>query len=367
MIFRPITRKDVPNEEDMITRLIGAVVVVALILSGCSSERSPQPRSPQSKSGEPTTAQPPTVGLPVASPMLGTGKLVPPKNVDEYTFVVFGDNRPAKGEPQPETIKEIIKEISELKPAFAMSLGDVIEGKPRPDDPGAIDTIRNQFKDFLALAATADVPIFNAPGNHEMDDDQDIPTLRMHNLYHECVGPSYGAFTYGNSRFILLNTEDVPSSDTPKPPKDQEFSYMNPKQIAELKADLEANRDKKHIFIAMHYPIHAKNQGPPTSNWDDRLYSESRKALLNLFKNYDNIAYVLAAHEHLYYNPQSPDNVTEVPGWKVGDPIVYLVSGGAGAPLNSGKWGFHHYLVFAVKGDSVSVKLVKLESAGASS
>jgi hypothetical protein len=183
--------------------------------------------------------------------------------------VVFGDNRPAKGDPQPETIKEIFIEIKELHPAFAMSLGDVIEGKP--------------------------------------------------------------------------------------------------KQIAQLRADLEANRDKAHIFITMHYPIHAKDQGPPDSTWDDRLYPESRKALIEMFKDYDNIAYVRAAHEHLYYNPQSPEDVANVPGWKTGNPIVYLVSGGAGAPLNDGKWGFHNYLVFTVDGANVSAKLVKLESTGSSS
>jgi hypothetical protein len=164
-----------------------------------------------------------------------------------------------------------------------------------------------------------------------------------------------------------LNTEDIPAADTPKPPKDEEFSFMNPKQIAQLRADLEANRDKAHIFITMHYPIHAKDQGPPDSAWDDRLHPESRKALIEMFKDYDNIAYVLAAHEHLYYNPQSPEDVANVPGWKTGNPIVYLVSGGAGAPLNDGKWGFHHYLVFTVDGANVSAKLVKLESKGASS
>lgn len=300
--------------------------------------------------------------------MRGTGTLTPPENPDEFTFVVFGDNRPAKGDPQPETIKEIFTEIKALEPAFAMSLGDIIEGKPQAGDPGAIDAMRRQFKDFLALAATAGgVPIFNAPGNHEMDDEQDIPTRRMHDLYHECVGPSYGAFTYGNSRFIVLNTEDIPAADTPKPPNDEEFSYMSPRQIAELKADLDANRDKHHIFITMHYPIHAKDEGPPESRWDDRLYPESREALVELFKDYDNIAYVLAAHGHLYYNPRSPDNVTDVPGWNTGDPIVYLVSGGAGAPLNVGKWGFHHYLIFKVDGTRVSVELVKLEGMGAAS
>ncbi len=306
-------------------------------------------------------------GLPPLTPMMGTGELAPAKDANKFTFVIFGDNRPAEGEPQPETIKEIFTEIKELPPVFAMSLGDVIEGKPKANDPNAIDTIRQQYKDFLALATKAGVPIYNAPGNHEMDDSDDVPTERMHNLYRECVGSTYGAFNYGNSRFIALNTEDVPAADTPKPPPDQEFSYMSPRQIDQLKADLDANRDKKHIFITMHYPIHALDEGPPKSEWDDRLYPESRQALIELFKNYDNIAYVLAAHEHLYYNPQAPDDITNVPSWSSGDPIVYLVSGGAGAPLNDGKWGFHHYLIFEVDGSNVSVKLVKLQSTGASS
>ena len=342
------------------------LVVAALTFSGCGTAPSPQPSSAEPESDGSKSAQTPS-GLPLLTPMKGTGTLVAPRNADKFTFVVFGDNRPAPSEPQPETIKEIFTEIKELKPAFALSLGDVIEGKPSPGDPDAIDKIRKQFKEFLALATIAGAPLFNAPGNHEMDDDKDIPTERMHELYRECVGPTYGAFTYGDSRFIVLNTEDVPAADTPKPPKDEEFSYMSTQQIAELKADLDANRDKKHIFITMHYPIYAKDEGPPESTWDDRLYPASRKALVKLFKNYDNIAYVLAAHGHMYYNPQSPDDVTNVPGWKPGDPIVYLVSGGAGAPLNEGKWGFFHYLVFTVDGDAVSVKLVKLDGKGASS
>ena len=331
---------------------------IALLLPGCWNPSV-------SDEGTPSQVQP--SALPTVAPMQGTGKLTPPDNPEEFTFVVFGDNRPGKGEPQPETIKEIFSEIKELAPSFAMSLGDIIEGKPSPDDSQAIDKIRKQFRVFLALAAQADAPIFNAPGNHEMDDNQDVPTQRMHDLYHECVGPSYGAFSYGNSRFIVLNTEDVPAADTPKPPEGEEFSYMSPKQIAELKADLDANRDKKHIFITMHYPIHAQDEGPPQSEWDDRLTPKSREALLELFTNYDNIAYVLAAHEHVYYNPQSPENITDVPGWQPGDPINYLISGGAGAPLNTGKWGFHHYLIFKVSGDRVSVELVRLQSTGASS
>jgi hypothetical protein len=350
-----------------VKRLHNGLLVLALIFSGCGAGEPPPVDDPSSAAGDSNGTSASITGLPAAKPMRGTGKLTPPENAEKFTFVVFGDNRPGKGEPQPETVHEIFAEIKQIKPAFAVSLGDIIEGKPQPGDPRAIDKMREQFQDFLELAAKAETPIYNAPGNHEMDDDQDIPTKRMHALYRESVGPTYGAFSYGRSRFILLNSEDVPAADTPKPPGDAEFSYISPKQIAELKADLDAHRDKRHIFISLHYPIHAKDEGPPDSQWDDRLYPESREALVELFENYDNIAYVLAAHEHLYYNPRSPDNASDVPGWKRGDPIVYLVSGGAGAPLNEGKWGFHHYLVFHVDGDAVSVELVKLESKGASS
>jgi hypothetical protein len=253
-----------------------------------------------------------------------------------------------------------------LKPAFALSLGDIIEGKPKSGNPTEYDIIRRQLRDFLNLAEKATVPIFNAPGNHEMDDHNDIPSEPMHKLYRQCVAPPYGAFTYGNSRFICLNTEDVPPSNTSPPPADEEFSYMSPLQHQQLKADLEASRDKAHIFIAMHYPLRALAEGPPGTKWDDRLNPTDREALTKLFANYKNIAYVLAAHEHLYFNPADPDNIADVPSWKSGDPTRYIISGGAGAPLNRGKWGFHHYLVFKVDGDRVTATLHGLKSTGAS-
>jgi hypothetical protein len=343
------------------------LLLFTLILIGCESTKPARPGSRLLDSHQSNLAPRRSPGLPTVTAMKGTEALSPPDDPGKFTFVVFGDHRPAKGEPQPETIKEIFTEINELHPAFAISLGDIIEGKPKSDDPHAMRRVRQQFKDVLALAVTAGVPIFNAPGNHQMDDEEDIPTERMHELYRECVGPTYGAFDHGNSRFVILNTEDVPAAGTTRPPKDEEFSFISPEQLAQLEADLEANRGKAHVFIAMHYPIHGRYEGPPESAWDDRLHPQSRKALVEMFEGFDNIAYVMAAHEHLYFNPQSPEDVTNVPGWNVGDPTVYLVSGGAGAPLNDGKWGFHHYLVFSVDGDEVTVRLVKLEGKGSSS
>ncbi len=292
--------------------------------------------------------------------MRGTGQVGVPADPDKFTFVVFGDNRPGKGEPQPDTIKEIFAAIGEIqpRPVLAISLGDIVEGK---DPQYSTAVIQGQFDDFLRLAKAAKTPIFNAPGNHEMDDDNDIPSERMHRLYEESVAPSYGAFNYGNSRFICLNTENVPPQGTPPPEPPLEFSYMSDVQLAQLKADLEANQDKTHIFIAMHYPLKPQRE-------QDSLNPKDRKRLADLLANYKNVSYVLAAHEHLYFNPQDQADVENAPGFTTGDPPVYLVSGGAGAPMyGDTKWTFHHYLIFQVDGDKVTITIKRLKSTGAKS
>lgn len=300
-------------------------------------------------------------GLPPITPMKGTGELGKPEDPDTFTFVVFGDNRPGPGEPQPETIKEIFAEIAEMnspRPAFALSLGDIIEGKD-PQDP--TNVIEKQFADFLALAAKAGLPIFNAPGNHETDDSKDVPSERMEKLYQENVGPLYGAFDFGNSRFICLNTQNIPPAGTKAPEPPLEFSYVSDEQLAELKADLEANKDKAHIFIAMHYPLHPQSA-------EDRLNPVDRKKMLDLLANYKNVSFVLAAHEHIYYNADDPENYSSGPKFTAGDDTIFLVSGGAGAPLyGDDQWHYHHFLIFHVDGEKIQVEIVKLQGSGAKS
>ena len=232
-------------------------------------------------------------GLPSLMAMTGTGTLTPHK-ADNFTFAVFGDSQ--GGDKAGTIISKIFEEIRNYQPArldFAFCLGDIVKGKD-PQDPSKY--IRQKFAEYLQIAITAGVPLFNAPGNHEMDDRNDLPSKKMHQIYENTIGPAYGAFDYGNSRFIALNTEDVPPAGTQPPTGGIEFSYIWDTQLKQLDTDLDANKDKMHIFIMMHYPM--KPQRP-----QDSLNPDSLKKLTNIFAKYDNISYVLASHEHLYYNP----------------------------------------------------------------
>jgi hypothetical protein len=304
--------------------------------------------------------------MPELAPLPGTGHLSSAANPNQFSFIVAGDNRPAHAKcPQPQIPGEIFSAASKMNPPPALLLwtGDTISGK-RPDKP---KRIKEQYEEFLGIAKTANTPIFNAPGNHEMDDANNVPSKEMKALYRKYMGSTYGGFTYGNSRFIALDSENEVPSDSPstsegtdgKKEKSDSPGYITEKQLTLLQQDLDANKDKAHVFLFFHHPV-------KPAKAEDGLAPESVKALEKLFKNYQNISYVISGHEHMYYNAQDPADLIKPPSRSdPSQPPYYLVSGGAGAPLKSLPGGFYHYLVFKVDGNNISPALVKVESSPA--
>jgi hypothetical protein len=179
----------------------------------------------------------------------------------------------------------------------------------------------------------------------------------------------YGAFTFGNSRFIALNTDDLPGSScagtgaqagasgkagkagktgkagaagkAAKAGKKKFAGDLGTTQLSQLAADLAGDTAITNVFILMHRPIYAQKAS-------SRLTKGCRNELETLFAKYPNVRFVLASHEHLFYQPAKLDHPA---------PPAYLVSGGAGAPLATG--GFYNYLVFTVDGSQVTWKMVK--------
>jgi len=314
-------------------------------------------------------------GFPPLPSIPKTGQLPRNPGATSFTFIVAGDNRPAKQTPkQPETLSQIFKDAQRFKPAFFLWCGDTIYGHTT-DGP----TLQEQYQKFISAASKAKVPIFNAPGNHEMDtvvkqgnETIETPNVQMFAFYLAYMQPpgspssAYGAFNYGNSRFIAMNTEEVAPKDLARSPGRVVASglkldpgYVSAEQIALLKQDLNANNDKDHIFVFMHHPI-------KPSKAASGLDSATATTLEQIFAQNSKVSYVLAAHEHLYYNASGSKKTPS--SWSTGTPPIYLVTGGAGARLD--KCGsnpnmycgeFHHYLVFTVNGPTVTVEVVKLQ------
>lgn len=309
------------------------------------------------------------------SPLPGTGKLKQPSKPTKFTFVVAGDNRPCtRTDKQSAIPEEIFKDAAKKGADFVLWTGDTIYGKDKCNgsgkDPCDASTMKEEYKKFFDIAKDAGVPVFNAPGNHEMDNNDDVPNADMTSLYAKYAAQPYGSFDYGDSHFIALNTEEVGNPATSKNPANGEDTpatnaldpgYVSQKQLDALDADLQANSTKAHVFIFMHHPMEAFKS-------DDQLDPASTAALKAIFAKYTNISYVLSGHEHMYFNPQGTNSTDPPPSQTTPTMSVpyYIVTGGAGAPLKGTKKGecgstkskdpgaFYHYLVFKVDGVNVT-------------
>ena len=320
-------------------------------------------------------------GFPLLPPVPHTGQLQNQPNVTHFWFIAAGDNRPAAaGLPQPRTPSQIFKDAQRFKPAFFLWSGDIVYGHEVHRKK-----LQEQYKEFFGIAQLGKVPVFNSPGNHEMDTMQrtasgkvETPDAQLQALYLEFLkfpanAPPYGAFDYGNSCFLAVDTEEVASaSPTPTPSPTAGSSNgrtvtLDPGCVSQLQfdllsQDLEANQARAHIFVFMHHPIM-----PARSS--SALNPPNATALQALFKKYPNVSYVIAAHEHHYYNATG---ATLAPSDRQ-DPSAqgpsYLVSGGAGAPLDNCPGGagsncgsFNHYLAFEVDQATVKVQVIQVPS-----
>ena len=115
--------------------------------------------------------------LPALSPLLQTGTLIPPANSTQFTFVIAGDNRPAhsriaRSRRRLETSSALYRAMNPPA-AFVLWTGDTISGKAKhPKHAKDARRSRPSTRNFWASPRRAGVPVFNAPGNHEMDDQQ---------------------------------------------------------------------------------------------------------------------------------------------------------------------------------------------------
>lgn len=313
--------------------------------------------------------------FPALAPLPGTGTLAPPADANNFTFVVAGDNRPAKsGDPQPATLTAIVQAIQGLKPAFALWSGDTISGKK----PNKQKKMKKEYDEFLGIVKGAGVPVFAAPGNHELNDkpktqscpkaiDEPDPSGTLLKYWEASMGVPFGVFRYGNSAFVSLNTDDTVGSGVTIPPCKYN-GYVGPGQQAALAATLAglaANPSVAHIFVFMHRPLEASPVNP-----DGQLAKASRdplKAILDDTAKFPKLSIVFASHQHLFYF-HDKDKPFQTGPFQRTDPAgvkpAYFVSGGAGAPLTKkatpATGGYHNYLLVQVKGADVTVTVNKL-------
>ncbi len=222
---------------------------------------------------------------------VGRGELVTaPGPTEPFSFIVFGDTRSNPG-PHRSLVERIRREV----PDFLLLTGDMV-------DDGSKETDWQMFFD-IERELLAENVFFPAVGNHDRHGRNRGADAYRRYLSVPGDSPSperYYAFTYGNSRFLVLDSN--------------EHSFALTDQTAWLEKELRlaaADTAIAHRFVVMHHPPYSTSLhgGQP----------ELREMWTPIFERYG-VEAVFSGHDHTYEH-----------AFKHG--VRYFVSGGGGAPL----------------------------------
>jgi len=298
--------------------------------------------------------------LPPLPPVNGTGTLGSGAGVTQFTFYVAGDNRPDSGDAPSAGFTALINMMAKAMPAPAFVLwgGDIIKGKKSSD-------AKVQYPLVLPWFAKLGAPVFDVPGNHEMDKkgtgdchdapDDDGKLLADYAKY--VSSQPYGWFQYGNSLFIAIDTEETPGKN--HQPSGCFNGYVSPTQLSLVEAKIASVPKGTNVFLFMHRPTQDDNSHvmQPDKADKDTNYGKAIKAFVKYVNSLTNpnVVYVFASHDHRYYQAVAGNATT----------TGFVVTGGAGAPLSGcpakGRPGaYYHYLQVSVNGSNVSVAVVPL-------
>jgi hypothetical protein len=302
-----------------------------------------------------------TAALPALPQVKGTPALAS-STATQFTFYVAGDNRPDSGnDPSPafELLIPAMQEAMQTTPAaFVLWGGDIIKGKKSSD-------AKTQYPLVLPWFAKLGVPVFNVPGNHELDkkgsgschDAPDPDGKLLADYTADVSAQPYGWFQYGNSLFIGVDTEETPGKD--HQPSGCFNGYVSPTQLSLIQNAIASVPKGTNVFLFMHRPTKDDNSHTMQPDPADKgtAYGKAITAFVNYVNSLTNpnVVYVFASHDHRYYQAVAGNAST----------TGFVITGGAGAPLSGcpgkGRPGaYYNYLQVSVNGSAVNLTVVPL-------
>jgi hypothetical protein len=207
--------------------------------------------------------------------------------------------------------RRVVQRMSQEVPDFVLGTGDMVDEGYRQDQWQEFFDVENEvFRDNV---------YFPALGNHDRQGrGRTADTYRAYFSVPENGNDTerYYAFTYGSSRFLVLDSNA--------------YSFALTDQTAWIERELVAARQDtslRHIFVVMHHP--------PFSVSLHGGQADLRERWTPLFERY-NVSAVFSGHDHVYSRAENND-------------IHYFITGGGGAPLYPRRPRSHPIDVAAVK------------------
>lgn len=169
---------------------------------------------------------------------------MPDKNDTDFTAIIFNDLH-----KHTATLKALYEQVKDIPIDFAVFNGDCI------DDPANHEQATNFLRDMNEVVGASQIPVFYMRGNHEI---RHAYSIGLRNLLDYVGDKTYGAFSWGDTRIVMLDCgEDKPDSD-PAYYGLNDFSDLRQAQVDFLKEELSSKAFKKATkrVLIHHIPIY---------------------------------------------------------------------------------------------------------------
>lgn len=209
--------------------------------------------------------------------LLGQKSLKPTAALD-FKFAVIGDPHIDTG--------TLIKALAQAKSSdaqFVIGIGDL-------SDVGTIEQLSNSKQQF----DTVGLPYYVVPGDHDLWDSRNRHKAAEANFI-QVFGRSYQAFTYSNTRFVLVNNSD------------DEIGLDSP-QLAWLEDEIsrDSPQNFKPFFVFLSTPLYHPSSDHFMGRKTPKL-KEQANHLVSIFKK-GGVSEVFAADTHFFSRYVEPTN-----------------------------------------------------------
>ena len=209
-----------------------------------------------------------------------------PTEQDDFSFVIFGD-KTTEGGRADEILVQAVSETNLLRPVFVINIGDMISGYNNHSE------WRKQAKDYRLIMDQLSMPWYPVAGNHDICWGGPNQPLRHHEAdYEEVFGPLWYSFTYKDSTFIVLFSDEGNALTGEKGSDDPRLQKMSEQQLSWLESTLDASVSSSSIFLFLHHPRWMGNDAPYGR------YGDSWSPVHNLLRKYKNVKAVFGGHLH---------------------------------------------------------------------
>ena len=235
--------------------------------------------------------------------------LIPQEEPDAFEVVLFTDPQP-ESEVEIDYIREDVIEALHGTPAkFGITAGDIMF-----DDLSLYDR-------YNRILGTLGLPWWNIGGNHDLNFE--APDRRLsRETYKRVFGPSYYAFNYAKTLFLMLDDVDYLGHDPARPRGAGLYEgRIDATQLEFVKQTLAHTPAETLIVIVMHIPIF--NVIDPTENYDRLINARELFALFQGRKYTVSFSGHTHTNEHIYFDASQ--------GW-------------------TGEGAHHHHILAAVSG-----------------